>query len=216
MSGVVTTPVLTEPSTPSGDVSEPCTTEFTVTMTKTIVETWQSKTLYTTTLVRTRPTTIETVVVEAYSTSTGEAVVDGTKTETTTVEAVSLDTECSEVGKCCAACSVTAESGGVETISSTLISTLFETFTTVEAYVSSSGGTLVSPAESPSGTVVLSGTDGSTPITSDTVIETTAVDSGSFSESETAGPTSVQTAGAAHATAAVGIGAIFGLMGLLA
>ncbi|KAJ4262997.1 hypothetical protein NW762_006610 [Fusarium torreyae] len=183
-------------------------------MTKTIVETWQSKTLKTTTLVHTLSTTIKTVVVEAYSTSTGEVVVGGTKTETTTVEAVS-ETECSEVGKCCAGCSVTVQSGGVETISSTLV----ETFKTVEEYVSSVGGPSVSrllPVESLSGTVAPSDSGSSTSTTSKTITETTIVASGSGSESETAGPTSIQTAGAAHMTAAVGIGAIFGLIGLLA
>ncbi|KAF4968710.1 hypothetical protein FSARC_3927 [Fusarium sarcochroum] len=213
VSTLESTETLIETSSPTGEVSvsEPCTTEVTVTMTKTIVETWQSKTLKTATLVRTLSTTIKTVVVEAYSTSTGEVVVGGTKTETTTVEAVS-DTECSEVGKCCAGCSVTVQSEGVETISSTLV----ETFKTVEEYVSSVGGSLVSPVEPFSGTVVRSGTDSSTPTTSKTITETTLVATEADSESETAGPTSVQTAGAAHMTAAVGIGAIFGLMGLLA
>ncbi|RBR21991.1 hypothetical protein FVER53590_07547 [Fusarium verticillioides] len=104
----------------------------------------------------------------------------------------------------------TAESIGVETTTSTLVGT----YTTVEEYVSSAGGSWV-PAESPSGTAVAPGTEGSTPTASDTLTETTTL-SASHAESETAGPTSVQTAGAAHVTAAVGIGAIFGLMGLLA
>ncbi|ENH66939.1 hypothetical protein FOC1_g10007600 [Fusarium oxysporum f. sp. cubense race 1] len=191
-------------------VSEPCTTEITVTMTKTFYETWESKTLQIVTLSRTISTTIETVIVEAYSTSTGEVVVEGTKTELTTVEAVSSGVDCSEAEKCCAACSVTAESVGVETTTSTLVGT----YTTVEEYVSSAGGSWV-PAESPSGTAVIPGTEGSTPTNSETLTETTTI-SGSHAETETAGPTSVQTAGAAHVTAAVGIGAIFGLMGLLA
>ena len=137
-------------------------------------------------------------------------MVEGTKTELTTVEAVSSGVDCSEAGKCCAACSATAESTGVETTTSTLVGT----YTTVEEYVSSAGGSWV-PAESPSGTAVAPGTEGSIPSTSETFTETTNI-SGSYAESETAGPTSVQTAGAAHVTAAVGIGAIFGLMGLLA
>ncbi|KAM0354305.1 hypothetical protein ACHAPU_001349 [Fusarium lateritium] len=190
-------------------ISKPCTTEVTVTMTTTIVETWQSKTPQTATLLRTISTTIETVVVEAYSTSTGEIVVGGTTTETTTVEAVSSGVECSEVGKCCGGCSATAESVSVETASSTVV----QTYTTVEEYVSSAGGSWV-PAESASGAIV-PGTDEATATASETLTETTTV-SGSFSESETAGSTSVQTAGAAHVTAAVGIGAILGLMGLLA
>ncbi|KAM0078734.1 hypothetical protein ACKRZS_009467 [Fusarium odoratissimum] len=179
-------------------------------MTKTFYETWESKTLQIATLSRTISTTIETVIVEAYSTSTGEVVVEGTKTELTTVEAVSSGVDCSEAGKCCAACSVTAESVGVETTTLTLEGT----YTTVEEYVSSAGGSWV-PAESPSGTAVIPGTEGSTPTNSETLTETTTK-SGSHAETETAGPTSVQTAGAAHVTAAVGIGAIFGLMGLLA
>ncbi|SCV37186.1 uncharacterized protein FFB14_06478 [Fusarium fujikuroi] len=191
-------------------VSEPCTTEITVTMTKTFYETWESKTLQIATLSRTISTTIETVIVEAYSTSTGEVVVEGTKTELTTVEAVSSGVDCSEAGKCCAACSATAESIGVEMTTSTLVGT----YTTVEEYVSSAGGSWV-PAESPSGTAVAPGAEGSIPSTSETFTETTTI-SGSYAESETAGPTSVQTAGAAHVKAAVGIGAIFGLMGLLA
>ncbi|KIL90397.1 hypothetical protein FAVG1_06128 [Fusarium avenaceum] len=198
-------------STPTEEVSvsEPCTTEITVTMTTTIVETWQSKTPQTITLLRTITTTIETVVVEAYSTSTGEIVVGGTTTETTTVEAVSSGVECSEVGKCCGGCSVTAGSVSVETASSTVV----QTYTTVQEYVSSEGGSWV-PAESASGTIV-PGTDDSTVTESETLTETATV-SGSDWESETAGPTSIQTAGAAHVKAAVGIGAIFGLMGLLA
>ncbi|UZP34806.1 hypothetical protein NXS19_002622 [Fusarium pseudograminearum] len=138
----------------------------------------------------------------------GEVVVEGTKTELTTVEAVSLGADCSETpGKCCAACSVTVESdsASVETISSTFVSTL----TTVEEYVSSAGGSVV-PA--PSETVI-PGSEVSSPTTSLTVVETTTV---SGSETETDGATSVQTAGAAHVTAAMGIGAIFGLLGLLA
>ncbi|KAM0261626.1 hypothetical protein ACHAPA_009693 [Fusarium lateritium] len=178
-------------------------------MTTTIVETWQSKTPQTVTLLHTITTTIKTVVVEAYSTSTGEVVVGGTTTETTTVEAVSSGVECSEVGKCCGGCSVTEESVSVETASSTVV----QTYTTVQEYVSSEGGSWV-PAESASGTIV-PGTEDSTATASETLTETTTV-SGSDWESETAGPTSIQTAGAAHVKAAVGIGAIFGLMGLLA
>jgi hypothetical protein len=64
----------------------------------------------------------------------------------------------------------------------------------------------------PSETVVPDSED-SSPTTSLTLVETTAV---SGSETETEGATYVQTAGAAHVTAAMGIGAIFGLMGLLA
>ncbi|KAF5245830.1 hypothetical protein FAUST_1617 [Fusarium austroamericanum] len=199
-----TVETLTESVTEEVPVSGPCTTDITVTMTKTITETWESKTPSTATLLR----TISTVLVEAYSTSTGEVVVEGTKTELTTVEAVSLGADCSEApGKCCAACSITAESdsASVETISSTFVSTL----TTVEEYVSSAGGSVV-PA--PSETVI-PGSEVSSPTTSLTVVETTTV---SGSEAETDGAASVQTAGAAHVTAAMGIGAIFGLMGLLA
>ncbi|KAF4998775.1 hypothetical protein FGRMN_2916 [Fusarium graminum] len=199
----------TSTSTEQVHISKPCTTEVTVTMTTTIVETWQSKTPQTATLLRTVSTTIETIVVEAYSTSTGEVVVGGTTTETTTVEAVSSEVECSEVGKCCGGCSATAESIDVETASSTVV----QTFTTVEEYVSSAGGSWV-PAESASGTIV-PGTDEATATASETLSETTAI-SGSFSESDTAGSTAIQTAAAAHVTAAVGIGAIFGLMGFLA
>ncbi|KAF4344394.1 hypothetical protein FBEOM_1788 [Fusarium beomiforme] len=191
-------------------VSEPCTTEVTITMTKTFYETWESKTLQTATLSRTISTTIETVIVEAYSTLTGEVVVEGTKTERTTVEAVTSGIYCSGAGKCCPACSVTDEIAGVETTSSTRVGT----YTTVEEYVSSVGGSWV-PAESPSGTALVPGTEGTTSTATETLTDTTTI-SGSYAESETAGPTSVQTAGAAHVTAAVGIGAIFGLMGLLA
>ncbi|KAH7004429.1 hypothetical protein EDB82DRAFT_48274 [Fusarium venenatum] len=203
-----TTETLTEPVTEEVPISGPCTTDITVTMTKTITETWESKTPSTATLLRTISTTIETVLVEAYSTSTGEVVVEGTRTELTTVEAVSSGAGCSEAtGKCCAACSVTAESesASVETISSTFVSTLM----TVEEYVSSAGGSVV-PA--PSETWV-PGSEVSSPTTSMTLVEKTTV---SGSETETDGPTSVQTAGAAHVTAAMGIGAIFGIMGLLA
>ncbi|KAF4457376.1 hypothetical protein F53441_705 [Fusarium austroafricanum] len=209
---IQTSPATENPtSSPTEEVpvSEPCTTEITVTMTKTFFETWESKTPQTVTLSRTISTNIETVIVEAYSTSTGEAVVEGTKTETTTVEAVSSG-DCSEVGKCCHGCSVTVESVDVQTSSSTLVGT----YTTVEEYVSSAGGSWV-PAESPSGTAVVPETSGSTPTASETITDAT-VASGTYAESETASPTSVQTAGAAHVTAAVGIGAIFGLMGLLA
>ncbi|KAF5663237.1 hypothetical protein FHETE_7617 [Fusarium heterosporum] len=200
-----TEPPTTSTSTEEVPIPKPCTTEVTVTMTTTIVETWQSKTPQTATLLRTISTTIETIVVEAYSTSTGEVVVGGTTTETTTVEAVSSGVGCSEVGKCCKGCSATAESLGVETASSTVV----QTYTTVEEYVSSAGGSWV-PAESASGTIV-PGTDEATATASETITI-----SGSFSESEIAGSTAVQTAGAAHVTGAVGIGAIFGLMGLLA
>jgi hypothetical protein len=198
-------------STPTEEVSasEPCTTEITVTMTTTIIETWQSKTPQTVTLLRTITTAIETVVVEAYSTSTGEVVAGGTTTETTTVEAVSSGVECVEAGKCCGGCSVTEESVSVETASSTVV----QTYTTVQEYVSSEGGSWVS-AESASGTIV-PGADDSTATASETLTETTTI-SGSDWEPETAGPTSIQTAGATHVKAAVGIGAIFGLMGLLA
>ncbi|OBS28182.1 hypothetical protein FPOA_02123 [Fusarium poae] len=203
-----TTETLTESVTEEVPVSRPCTTDITVTMTKTITETWESKTPSTATLLRTISTTIETILVEAYSTSTGEVVVEGTKTELTTVEAVSSGTDCSEAaGKCCAACSITAESesASVETISSTFVSTL----TTVEEYVSSAGGSVV-PA--PSETWV-QGSEVSSATTSLTLVETTTV---SGSGTETDGATSVQTAGAAHVTAAMGVGAIFGIMGLLA
>ncbi|RGP66871.1 hypothetical protein FLONG3_8702 [Fusarium longipes] len=203
-----TTKTLTELLTEQVPASEPCTTDVTVTMTKTITETWESKAPSTATLFSTISTTIKTIVVEAYSTSTGEVVVGGTRTELTTVEAVSAGADCSKTtGKCCAACSVTveSESASVNTISSTLVSTI----TTVEEYVSSAGGSVV-PA--PSETVV-PGIEDSSATTSLTIAETTTV---SGSETETDGATSVQIAGAAHVTAAMGIGAIFGLMGLLA
>ncbi|KAL6920941.1 hypothetical protein FSHL1_004917 [Fusarium sambucinum] len=204
-----TTETLTESVTEEVPISGPCTTDITVTMTKTITETWESKTPSTATLLRTISTTIETVLVEAYSTSTGEVVAEGTRTELTTVEAVSSGADCSEAtGKCCAACSITteSESASVETISSTFVSTL----TTVEEYVSSVGGSVVpAPLET-----WVPGSEVSSPTTSLTLVETTTV---SGSETETDGATSVQTAGAAHVTAAMGIGAaIFGIMGLLA
>ncbi|RGP65762.1 hypothetical protein FSPOR_7023 [Fusarium sporotrichioides] len=202
------TETLTESVTEEVPISGPCTTDITVTMTKTIIQTWESTTPSTATLLRTLSITIETVLVEAYSTSTGEVVVEGTRTELTTVEAVSSGVDCSEAsGKCCAACSITAESesASVETISSTFVSTL----TTLEEYVSSDGGSVVSaPPET-----VVPGSEVSSPTTSLTLVETTTV---SGSETETDGATSVQTAGAAHVTAAMGIGAIFGIMGLLA
>ncbi|RBR14321.1 uncharacterized protein FIESC28_07751 [Fusarium coffeatum] len=198
----------TETMTEVVPVSEPCTTDITVTMTKTVVETWQSKTPQTVTLSSTISTTIETVIVEAYSTSTGEVVVGGTRTELTTIEAVSSGADCTEAaGKCCSGCSATAESESatIETISSTFVSTL----TTVEEYVSSAGGSVV-PAASVTGE---SGNEDSSPTTSLTLVETTTL---SGSETETDAATSVQTAGAAHVTAAIGIGAILGLMGVLA
>ncbi|RSL69346.1 hypothetical protein BHE90_011279 [Fusarium euwallaceae] len=193
--------------------SEPCTTELTVTMTKTITETWQSQTPMTTILVRTRSTTIETVVVETYSTSTGERVVGGTRTETTTVQAVSSGKDCVQVGKCCAACSATVAPGesGIASILSV------GSASTDEEYVSSSEGSI-------------SWTSGSlTPnSTEDSVFETTTetgwetgsdvseTDSEWSSGSETDVPTSIQTAGGAQVTAALGIGVVLGLMGLLA
>ncbi|CAG7555797.1 unnamed protein product [Fusarium equiseti] len=203
-----TTETSTETMTEVVPASEPCTTDITVTMTKTVVETWQSKTPQTVTLSSTISTTIETVIVEAYSTSTGEVVVGGTRTELTTIEAVSSGADCTEAaGKCCGGCSATAESESatVETISSTFVSTL----TTVEEYVSSAGGSVV-PAASATGE---SGNEGSSPTTSLTLVETTTL---SGSETETDAATSVQTAGAAHVTTAIGIGVILGLMGLLA
>ena len=135
-------------------------------------------------------------------------MVGGTRTELTTIEAVSSGADCTEAaGKCCGGCSATveSESATVETISSTLVSTL----TTVEEYVSSAGGSVV-PAASVTGE---SGNEDSSPTTSLTLVETTTL-SGSETETDTA--TSVQTAGAAHVTAAMGIGAILSLMGLLA
>ncbi|KAF4978429.1 hypothetical protein FZEAL_5193 [Fusarium zealandicum] len=198
-------------STDDALASEPCTTEITVTMTKTIVETYQSKTPVTATLIRTRPITVETVVVETYSTSTGESVVEGTRTETTIVQAVSSDTECLEAGKCCAACSVTVASEAVETLSS-----LFEeSASAVEDSVSSAVDSMSLSAVYPSGTLATGGTVVSTLGISETP-ETTITETAPSSGPETVGPTSILTAGAAQVTAVVGIGAIVGLMGLLA
>ncbi|KAM5356613.1 hypothetical protein ACJ41O_003259 [Fusarium nematophilum] len=191
--------------------SEPCTTEITVTLTTTIIEAWQSKTPVTTTLVRTRSTTIETVVVEAYSTSTGEGVVGGTRTATTTLRTVSSGGECAEVENCCAACSVTVVSGKVAAISSSLIT---GSATTVGYLPSSAGGQ--GGGESVSwqdGSLVRSPTGDSASEPPDAQTET---ETASGSASGTAGPTSIQTAGAASVTAAVGIGALIGIMGLLA
>ncbi|KAL4726969.1 hypothetical protein ACLX1H_005868 [Fusarium chlamydosporum] len=190
-----TTETVTKSPTEQVPASQPCTTDVTVTMTKTITETWQSKTPQTATLIHTISTTIKTVIVEPYSTSTGEVVVGGTRTEVTTIEAVSSGADCSEAaGKCCGGCSATteAESATIETISSTLVSTL----TTVEQYVSSAGGSVVpAPPET-----IVPGSEGLYPTTSMTLTETTTV---SGSETETDGATSIQTAGAAHVTAAM-------------
>ncbi|KAM0429706.1 hypothetical protein ACHAPT_006312, partial [Fusarium lateritium] len=89
---------------------------------------------------------------------------------------------------------------------------------TDEEYASSSEGSISWTAESPSGSLTPNSTEGSGFETSETtwseVSETT--DSEWSSGSETDGPTSIQTAGGAQVTAALGIGALFGLMGLLA
>ncbi|RSL52795.1 hypothetical protein CEP53_007972 [Fusarium sp. AF-6] len=192
--------------------SEPCTTELTVTMTKTITETWQSQTPMTTILVRTRSTTIETVVVETYSTSTGERVVGGTRTETTTVQAVSSGKDCVQVGKCCAACSATVAPGesGIASILSV------GSVSTDEEYVSSSEGSI----SWTSGSLTPNSTEDSVFETTETGWETgsdvSETDSEWSSGSETDVPTSIQTAGGAQVTAALGIGVVLGLMGLLA
>ncbi|RSL73688.1 hypothetical protein CEP54_000203 [Fusarium duplospermum] len=196
--------------------SEPCTTELTVTMTKTITETWQSQTPMTTTLVRTRSTTIETVVVETYSTSTGERVVGGTRTETTTVQAVSSGKDCVQVGKCCAACSATVAPGesGIASILSV------GSVSTDEEYVSSSEGSISWASGSPSGSLTPNSTEDSVFETTETGWETgsevSETDSEWSSDSETDVPTSIQTAGGVQVTAALGIGVVLGLMGLLA
>ncbi|KAH8685204.1 hypothetical protein BGZ61DRAFT_479964 [Ilyonectria robusta] len=91
---------LTAMSSSSTLISEPCSTD--VTITKTIVETWWSRAPATTTLARTRSVTITTVIVETYSTSTGERTLLATRTATTTF--VSLDTTCLGEKNCCAAC----------------------------------------------------------------------------------------------------------------
>ncbi|KAJ4320669.1 hypothetical protein N0V84_005733 [Fusarium piperis] len=195
---------------------EPCTTELTVTMTKTITETWQSQTPMTTTLVRTRSTTIETVVVETYSTSTGERVVGGTRTETTTVQAVSSGKDCVQVGKCCAACSATVAPGESGTASILSVGSV----STDEGYVSSSEGPISWTAGSPSGSLAPNSTEDSVLETSEAGWETGSEVSETNSEwssgSETDVPTSIQTAGGAQVTAALGIGVVLGLMGLLA
>ncbi|KAI8655220.1 hypothetical protein NCS57_01270300 [Fusarium keratoplasticum] len=195
--------------------SEPCTTELTVTMTKTITETWQSQTPMTTTLVRTRSTTIETIVVETYSTSTGERVVGGTRTETTTVQAVSSGKDCVQVGKCSAACSATVASGESGTVSILSVGSV----STDGEYVSSAEGSISWASGSGSGSLVPNSTDGSVFETSETGWETgsevSETDSEWSSGSETVVPTSIQTAGGAQVTAALGIGALLGLMGLL-
>ncbi|KAL2670593.1 hypothetical protein Neosp_014381 [[Neocosmospora] mangrovei] len=194
--------------------SESCTTELTVTMTKTITETWQSQTPMTTTLVRTRSTTIETIVVETYSTSTGERVVDGTRTETTTVQAVSSGKDCVQVGECpCSPTVAPGESGSASILSVGSVST-------DEEYVSSSEGSISWTSGSPSESLVPNSTEGSVFETSETEWETgsevSETDSEWSSGSETVVPTSIQTAGGAQVTAALGIGALLGLMGLLA
>ncbi|KAF4464904.1 hypothetical protein FALBO_8259 [Fusarium albosuccineum] len=61
-----------------------------------------------------------------------------------------------------------------------------------------------------------SNTDDSDSDTSETGSVSSDAESASLSGSETVGPTSIQTAGGAQVTAALGIGALFGVMGLLA
>ncbi|KAI8713509.1 hypothetical protein NCS52_01295600 [Fusarium sp. LHS14.1] len=193
--------------------SESCTTELTVTMTKTITETWQSQTPMTTTLVRTRSTTIETIVVETYSTSTGKRVVDDTRTETTTVQAVSSGKDCVQVGECpCSATVAPGESGTASILSVGSVSTDGEYVSSSEGYISWTG--------SPSGSLVPNSTEDSVFETLETGWETgsevSKTDSEWSSGSETVVPTSIQTAGGAQVKAALGIGALLGLMGLLA
>ncbi|KPM37828.1 hypothetical protein AK830_g8730 [Neonectria ditissima] len=86
----------------SVSTSEPCSTD--VTVTKTVVETWWSKAPVTATLLRTKSLTIETAIVEAYSTSTGEETLMATRTTTATIHQVSLDTTCLGGKTCCGAC----------------------------------------------------------------------------------------------------------------
>lgn len=142
-------------------------------------------------------------------------MVGGTRTETTTVQAVSSGKDCVQVGKCCAACSATVapgESGMASILSVGSVSTDGE-------YVSSSEGSISWTSGSPSGSLTPNSTEDSVFETSETGWETGSEISGTDSEwssgSETIVPTSIQTAGGAQVTAALGIGALLGLMGLL-
>lgn len=120
-----------------------------------------------------------------------------------------------EVGKCCAACSATAapgESGTASILSVGSVSTDGE-------YVSSSEGSISWTSGPLSGSLVPNSTEDLVFETSETGWKTGSEASETDSEwsgSETVVPTSIQTAGGTQVTAALGIGALLGLMGLLA
>lgn len=142
-------------------------------------------------------------------------MVGGTRTETTTVQAVSSGKDCVQVGKCCAACSATVASGESGTASILSVGSV----STDGEYVSSAEGSISWASGSGSGSLVPNSTDDSVFETSETGWETgsevSETDSEWSSGSETVVPTSIQTAGGAQVTAALGIGALLGLMGLL-
>lgn len=143
-------------------------------------------------------------------------MVGGTRTETTTVQAVSSGKDCVQVGKCCGGCSATVapgESGTASILSVGPVSTDGEYVSSCEEYIPWTPGY-------PSGSLAPNSTEDSVFETSEagweTGSEVSETDSEWSSGSETVVPTSIQTAGGAQVTAALGLGALLGLMGLLA